>query len=94
VLAALQEAEGDAAKELAALEAERAAAAAEIEASVLAQYEQLRKRLDGIAVARVHGGVCTGCHLSLSAADADRFNRLAPGEHYTCEECGRLLIRE
>jgi predicted nucleic acid-binding Zn-ribbon protein len=94
VLAALQEAEGDAGKELAALEAERAAAAAAIDAPLLAKYEQLRTRLDGMAVARVHGGVCTGCHLSLSAADADRFSRLAPGEHYTCEECGRLLIRE
>ena len=94
VLSALQEAEGDAGKELATLEAERAAAAAEIDASLLAKYEQLRGRYDGVAVARVQGGVCTGCHLSLSAADVDRFNRLAPGDHYTCEECGRLLIRE
>lgn len=94
VLAALQEAEGDAGRELARLEAERASAAAEIDASLLANYEQLRGRFEGVAVARVHGGVCTGCHLSLSAADVDRFNRLAPGDHYSCEECGRLLIRE
>jgi predicted nucleic acid-binding Zn-ribbon protein len=94
VLAALQEAEGDAGKELARLEAERASTAAEIDASLLANYEQLRGRFGGVAVARVQGGVCTGCHLSLSAADVDRFNRLAPGAHYSCEECGRLLIRE
>jgi predicted nucleic acid-binding Zn-ribbon protein len=94
VLAALAEAEGDAGKELAALEAERAQAAAEIDAALVANYERLRTRLGGIAVARVHGGVCMGCHLSLSAQDLDRFNRLAPGDHTTCEECGRLLIRE
>ncbi|HVV35177.1 MAG TPA: hypothetical protein VHC63_01150 [Acidimicrobiales bacterium] len=94
VLAALQEAEGEGGKELAALEAERAALAAKVDAAVLANYERLRARFDGIAVARVHGGVCTGCHLSLSAADLDQFNRLAVGQHTTCEECGRLLIRE
>jgi predicted nucleic acid-binding Zn-ribbon protein len=94
LLAALAAAEGDGGKQLAALEAERASAAAEVDAALLATYERLRTRLGGIAVARVHGGVCTGCHLSLSAQDLDRFNRLAPGEHATCEECGRVLIRE
>ena len=94
VLAALTEAEGEAGRQLAALEAERATAAAAVDPELLATYERLRPRLDGIAVARVHGGVCTGCHLSLSSSDVDRFNRLAPGDHATCEECGRLLIRE
>jgi predicted nucleic acid-binding Zn-ribbon protein len=94
VLAALQTAEGDAGKELAAREAERASAASEIDADVLATYERLRQRHAGVAVARVQAGVCTGCHLSLSAADLDQFNRLAPGQRATCEECGRLLIRE
>jgi predicted nucleic acid-binding Zn-ribbon protein len=94
VLAALQEAEGDAGKELAALEAARADAAAQIDPALLATYERLRGRLGGIAVARVVGGVCSGCHLSLSAVDLERFNRLAPGQHDTCEECSRLLIRE
>jgi predicted nucleic acid-binding Zn-ribbon protein len=94
VLAALHDAEGEAGRELAALEAERAAAAAEVEASVLATYERLRPRLDGVAVARVHAGACTGCHIQLSASDLDRFNRLAPGQTTTCEQCSRLLIRE
>ena len=94
VLAALQAAEGGAGKELAALEAERAAAASQIDADVLATYERLRQRHEGVAVARVQAGVCTGCHLALSAADLDQFNRLAPGQQTTCEECGRLLIRE
>jgi predicted nucleic acid-binding Zn-ribbon protein len=94
LLAALHTAEGDAGKEVATLEAERASAAAEVDAALLATYERLRERLGGVAVARVQGGVCGGCHLSLSAADLDRFNKLAPGGHATCEDCGRLLIRE
>jgi hypothetical protein len=94
VLAALHEAEGEAGKEVAALEAERAAAAADVDAALLATYERLRQRLEGVAVARVQAGACTGCHLHLSAADLDQFNRLAPGQHTTCEQCSRLLIRE
>lgn len=94
ILDALRAAEGDAGKELAALEAERAAAAADIDADLLATYERLRPRLDGVAVARVQAGACTGCHLHLSASDLDQFNRLAPGQTTTCEQCSRLLIRE
>jgi predicted nucleic acid-binding Zn-ribbon protein len=94
LLDALHAAEGDAGREVATLEAERAAAAAEVDAALLATYERLRERLGGVAVARVQGGVCGGCHLSLSAADIDRFNKLAPGGYATCEDCSRLLIRE
>src|SRR5438094_442947 len=73
---------------------ERAAAAGALDAALLATYERLRSRLDGVAVSRVQAGVCSGCHLALSAADLDKFNRLAPGQTATCEECSRLLIRE
>lgn len=93
VLDALRTAEGDAGKELAALESQRRELAGSVAADVLATYDRLRQRLGSVAVARVHNGACTGCHLSLSAADLDRFNRLAVGEHATCEQCSRLLIR-
>jgi uncharacterized protein len=94
VLAALTAAEGDAGKELAALEAKRRDVAETIEPTLLATYERLRERLDGVAVARVQSGACTGCHLSLAAADLDHFTKLAPGQHATCEQCSRILIRE
>ncbi|HUR76812.1 MAG TPA: hypothetical protein VMZ22_02615 [Acidimicrobiales bacterium] len=94
VLAALSAAEGDAGEARQTLETQRQATAAALDPDVLATYERLRARLDGVAVARVHSGACTGCHLALSAADLDRFNHLPAGGHATCEQCGRLLVRE
>ncbi len=79
--------------ELAAVQAERTVVAAAVEPELLAQYEDLRPKLGGIAIARLVGGSCTGCHLSLSAVEVDRLKRLPPEEPARCEECGRLLAR-
>lgn len=92
VLAALKQAEGDAGVELARLQAERDSAAAGIDAALLATYDKLRARLDGVAVAQVVSGSCTGCHLSLPAVDLERLAKLAPGQFTSCEQCGRILI--
>ena len=91
-LAAVATAEGDAGKELATLEAERATAAGAVDAALMATYERLRTRLDGVAVARVVNGTCTGCHLALSAADVDQMAKMPAGSHATCEQCGRILV--
>ena len=53
----------------------------------------LRKRSGGIAIARLVGGSCGGCHLSLSAVEVDRIKKLPPEAPAHCEECGRLLAR-
>ena len=92
VLAAVATAEGEAGVELKRLEAERAEVASGLDAALLATYEKLRSSLDGVAVARVVNGACTGCHLSLSSADLDHLTRLKPGEFASCEQCGRILI--
>ena len=92
VLAAMAAAEGDGGKQLATLEAERAEAVSSIDGAVMATYEKLRARLDGVAVARVVNGACTGCHLALSSADLEQIGKLAPGAHATCEQCGRILV--
>ncbi len=66
--------------------------AAGIDAELLARYEQLRHELGGIAVARLVGTNCGGCHLTLSAVELDRI-RHEPGDAVVlCEECGRLLV--
>ncbi len=91
-LAALKQAEGAADEELAKLRADRDTAAAGLDAAMLATYDKLRARLDGVAVARVVSGACTGCHLSLPAVDLERMAKLAPGQYSTCEQCGRILI--
>jgi hypothetical protein len=72
---------------------ERDALAGSVDPSLLAEYEGLRPRLGGIAIARLVGGSCQGCHLSLSAVDVDRIKKLSPEEPAYCEECGRLLAR-
>lgn len=73
--------------------AERAKLAATIEPELLHEYEALRPRFGGIAIARLVGAQCGGCHLTLSAVEVDRIKRVPPDEPVHCEECGRLLAR-
>jgi uncharacterized protein len=84
-----QEAEIDA--ELDRVRREREELAAGIEADLLSEYDSIRARL-GVAVARLVGGSCQGCHLGLSAVEVDRIKHLDPDEPVHCEECGRLLV--
>lgn len=71
----------------------RSELAAGIDPELLAEYETLRPQLGGIAIARLVGGSCGGCHLGLSAVEIDRIKKLPPEEPARCEECGRLLAR-
>ena len=91
--AALAEAEvaidGDLEREQSA----RADQASEVPAELLATYEKLRDRLDGIGVARLDGNRCTGCHLSLPATEIDQIKRQPPDAVVRHEECGRILVR-
>src|SRR5262249_44903204 len=50
----------------------REEAAASLPADLLARYEALRPRFDGVAVARLDGARCTGCHLTLSTTALER----------------------
>jgi predicted nucleic acid-binding Zn-ribbon protein len=89
---ALASVEGEVDREITDVDRERTSAAIGIDATRLAEYEQLRKQLGGIAVARLTGGTCGGCNLTLSAMERDRFKGLAPDDAAYCEECGRLLV--
>jgi predicted nucleic acid-binding Zn-ribbon protein len=80
-------------RELAGVRAERDRAATGVPGDLLSEYERLRARLGGIAVARLNGTSCGGCHLALSAVEIDRIKSLDPDEAVHCEECGRLLVR-
>ena len=71
---------------------ERDDEAADVPADLWAEYDRLRSRLDGIAVARLVGTTCQGCHLQLSAVEIDRIRRLDVDELVHCEACGRLLV--
>ncbi len=73
--------------------AERAEAAGGVPAELLAKYDSLRTDMGGIAIARLVSNSCTGCHLALSAVEADRMKRLPDDAVVTCDSCGRILIR-
>jgi predicted nucleic acid-binding Zn-ribbon protein len=91
--ARIAEVEAEIDAQLAVVDAERAALAADVPAAALTEYESLRKSLGGVAVAKLEGGSCRGCHLHLSAVELDRIKKLPRDEVVHCEECGRILVR-
>jgi uncharacterized protein len=93
LLQALADAETSIEEELTLVLARRAEAVDGVPAELLETYDRLRPRLGGVAVAPLHGGVCGGCHLGLSAVEMDRIKHQPADALVTCEECGRLLVR-
>jgi predicted nucleic acid-binding Zn-ribbon protein len=91
--AELGEQEAEIAEEMAAVRAQRDELAAAFDAALLTTYEQMRGQLGGVAVARFEAGRCTGCHLTLSAVEADHIRHAPADELVPCPECGRLLVR-
>lgn len=91
--AELAEGEAEIDTERAALQDQRDTAATEVDSDLWPEYDSLRKRLGGIAIARLVGSACQGCHLALSAVEVDRIRHLGLDDTVHCEECGRLLVR-
>jgi uncharacterized protein len=80
--------------ELAEVREKRDIAAKAVPDELWPEYDRLRAALGGIAIARLVGSTCQGCHLGLSAVEVDRIRKLSVDEPVHCEECGRLLVRE
>lgn len=78
--------------ELASIASAREALVGGVDASALARYDQLRARHGGVAVARLDGSRCTGCHLDLSTAEINAVRAVGPGEFADCPQCGRLVV--
>ena len=91
--AELAAAEASVDAEIAEVTERREKLAAELPDEMLATYERLRGQLAGVAVARLSGGTCGGCFLSLSAVEVDRIKKLPDDAVVNCEECGRILVR-
>jgi predicted nucleic acid-binding Zn-ribbon protein len=79
--------------ELREAEAARFDLVAAVAPDQLASYERLRPQFGGIAVARLVGTQCGGCHLTLSAMALEAVRRAPPGSVAHCDECGRILVR-
>jgi uncharacterized protein len=78
--------------EIAQLRERRNGLAASVPAALLADYERLRARLGGVGIARVVGGLCEGCHLTISATQFDHLRHAKEDEVIHCEQCGRILV--
>lgn len=91
--AALAEAEAAVGAELEAAVARRTELAAGVPDDLLASYEQLRPQFDGVAVARLQGPTCQGCHLTLAATELDRLRHEPADALVHCPECQRILVR-
>ena len=79
-------------------EAAKVAAAREplvagVDADLLVEYERLRPLHGGVAVARLTGSTCLGCHISLAAAEVDQLRRQPADAILHCPDCGCLLVR-
>jgi predicted nucleic acid-binding Zn-ribbon protein len=91
--AALDEASGGVTGQLADARTHREELVANVPADQLAVYDKLRPQYGGIAIARLSGTNCTGCHLALSAVALDELRKLPPDAIAHCDECGRILVR-
>jgi predicted nucleic acid-binding Zn-ribbon protein len=78
--------------ELAQARPARAAAAAELPPATADRYEKLRARMKGVAVARLIGHRCDGCHQELSNVEVEKIRALPPDTVVTCDLCGRILV--
>lgn len=72
---------------------ERDAVAQPVDDGLLGRYDTIRSALGGVGVARLSGGTCLGCGMTLSAVTVDQIKKLPDDAEPTCEECGRLLVR-
>ena len=78
--------------ELAVRRSERTGQAAGLPDALLALYEQLKGRKDGLAVAELHGRTCQGCRLELTATELEDVKAQAKGGMPRCEQCERILV--
>ncbi len=79
--------------ELAQIIAAREPLVAAVDPALLAEYERLRPLHGGVAVAKLAGPTCLGCHISLAAAEVDQLRRQPADAIVHCPDCGCLLAR-
>ena len=86
----LRRQEAELEKEIARVDASRQDAAGRVAAPTLTQYDQIRRRRQGKAVARIERGVCTGCRITLPAAVLQRSRNV--NALVQCPSCERILF--
>ena len=64
---------------------------AELDSSLVADYERLRSTFGSATVVRFENGKCVGCPSMMPAVEADRMKH-ATADVLSCEECGRIVL--
>ncbi len=86
--ASLKKEQNELALRLNALNEQRKQYPSRIDQARLAEYEQLRQKKGGMAVAGLQQNMCLGCHLTVSAF---KVKEAQEGRLVYCGGCGRLL---
>lgn len=92
-IAEVEQQEADIDAEMNAQRAQRSDAATAVPDELMQRYEEIRADTGGIGVARFAAGRCEGCHLVLSAVEADQVKKAPVDAIVTCGSCGRILVR-
>ena len=74
------------------LTAERERLLPTVDPMLVKRYDAMRVRLGGVAVSRVEGGNCTGCHTQITSGMMNALK--AAQDMQTCENCSRILYLE
>jgi predicted nucleic acid-binding Zn-ribbon protein len=86
----LEERQAHLQKELENLEAQKPKLLAELDDGLERQYKRLMKRHGDVAVTRVVGEICGGCHTQLPPQVAVEVRKSE--QIITCQSCGRILV--
>lgn len=78
--------------ELGAETAARDELATRLSTELLDDYERCRRHARGVGAARLVGGTCQGCHLSIPSTEAERIRKGASGAVAHCDNCGCILV--
>ena len=70
----------------------RAMVVKDLPAEVVAFYEDLRTKKDGVGVAELRGRSCAGCRLELTAIELEDVKAASQRGLARCEQCGRILV--
>lgn len=88
-LASIKQRHAEMEAQLVEVKAEREKLAAEASEEYLPIYGKLMKSKDGMAIATLKNGKCTGCHVKVIASTAIAVQ--AENEVTQCDNCGRIL---
>lgn len=78
--------------EAASVAERRDLAAKAVPGSLIDAYERRRARNRGVGAARLVGGTCQGCRLSIPATEVDRIRHAAGDGPAYCDNCGAILV--